>query len=265
MPLLPERGLARRTLVAVSTVAATTVGLAALGEPGSAPAAPSPEPSVIEVRASSAVGSGVQEADPVAEALAPTPGSAPPLVAADRMAGVLTRGVPQAGTGHLVVVPGSSAAPRSGPVRTVRVEVEVGVPVEGATFADFVLQTLNDPRGWGHGGTMTFARTDADAEIVVQLASPDTSRALCRPLETFGNLSCRSGSRAIITHYRWVHGHPDYHDDLTGYRRYVVNHEVGHVLGHGHEPCGTSGEPAPVMQQQTKGLRGCLPNPWPFP
>ena len=104
-----------------------------------------------------------------------------------------------------------------------------------------------------------------DATIQVLLASPDTSDRLCSPIDTPGELSCRSGARAILNFHRWVHGQQDYADNPTGYRRYLVNHEVGHVLGHGHEPCPGAGMPAPVMQQQTLGLDGCTQNPWPYP
>jgi Protein of unknown function (DUF3152) len=168
------------------------------------------------------------------------------------------------GSGHFAVVPGQVGAPGRGTLRTVRVEIEGGVPVDPGEFAAFVMATLNDSRSWGHGGTTTFARTAGPAQIVVRLASPETSAALCRPLVTFGRLSCSEGQFAILTSYRWFHGQSEF-NGLTQYRQYVVNHEVGHVLGHGHLHCGGAGQLAPVMQQQTKGVAPCRPNAWPFP
>jgi hypothetical protein len=187
-------------------------------------------------------------------------------VDADHAAGVLSSVVPEAGTGELTVVPGSSQPPGSGRRIDVAVSVEGGLDVDPARFAEFVMSTLNDPRGWTHDD-WTFARTDdeAAADVIVVLASPSTSAAMCRPLVTGGRLSCREGRRTILTWYRWVNGTQDYGEDRTAYRTYVVNHEVGHFLGHGHQQCPGRGELAPVMMQQTKGLKGCLPNPWPYP
>lgn len=254
-------GPVRRLVGFVAGVAAVSGLLAVPGvlpEPAPDPlpapsAAPLPAPSPAPVRVA-------QDA-----AAAAPPAGDPSLTAADVRAGLLSSTVPPAGTGTTTVVPGTVPAPGPGPVRTVRVEVEGGVPVEPSVFAAFAVQGLNDPRSWGRGGAMSFARTDGDAEIVVVLASPATAQRLCAGLDTGGTLSCRVGDRAVITHYRWVLAHPDYGDDRTGYRRYVVNHEVGHVLGYDHVPCPGPGVPAPVMMQQTKGLLGCAPNPWPFP
>jgi len=186
-------------------------------------------------------------------------------MAVDKAAGVLSKTFPQTGTGKIASVAGTAAAPGPGPVKKVRVEVEGGLPIKSTLFASYVMKTLNDSRGWGHGGKMTFARTTGSADIVVTLASPKTSEKLCKPLETGGTLSCGIGSRAVLTVYRWVLTTPEFSDTREKYRQYLINHEVGHVLGHGHEQCAGKGRLAPVMMQQTKGLKGCLANPWPNP
>jgi Protein of unknown function (DUF3152) len=191
--------------------------------------------------------------------------AAPVLSTADRAAGLTGRLLGSSASGEFVVAAGSSPAPQAQTVHAVRVEVERGLPADPDRFAAFVLATLNDPRGWGHGGGLSFARTDGPADLIVMLASPDTTERLCRPLDTGGTLSCRHGDRAVVTIHRWINCTPDYAADPTAYRQYVVNHEVGHWLGHGHVRCPGPGRPAPVMQQQTLGMQGCLPDPWPHP
>lgn len=193
---------------------------------------------------------------------APDPDAPTP---ADRAAGIQRRTVAQTGSGEFDVVPGSVPPPGRGEVHIVRVEVERGLPVDGERFAGFALATLNDDRSWGHDGAMTFARTDGDAEIVVVLASPDTSALLCDDRGSRGMLSCRNGPRVVLTFRRWVDATDEYADNVTAYRQYVVNHEVGHALGRGHERCPGPGRLAPAMQQQTLGLKGCAQNPWPYP
>ena len=64
---------------------------------------------------------------------------------------------------------------------------------------------------------------------------------------------------------RWVLGAAAYGKDVAAYRVYLVNHEVGHGIGHPHEYCGGTGQVAPVMMQQTYGLQGCTAWPWPTP
>ena len=208
---------------------------------------------------------------PMSSSSGAAPTSIPPALdpdaptAADREAGILRRTVAESGTGSFDVAGGTAPAPGPGTVRTLRVEVERDLPVDRDRFAAFVMTTLNDSRGWGHDGAMSFARTDGDAPITVVLASPDTSADLCGDLDTRGRLSCRNGPRVVLTYHRWVTGTDEYADNLTGYRQYLVNHEVGHALGHGHERCPGPGQPAPVMQQQTLGLKECTQNSWPHP
>jgi len=190
------------------------------------------------------------------------------LSLADRDVGLLSREVPAFATGELVVVPGSSPAPHPDrPVRSVRVEVEAGLAVDGELFAATVMATLNDPRSWGGDGSVTFARTDGPADIRVVLASPQKVDAMCAPLTTDGRYSCGRNGHAAINHDRWVNATEEYLEvsDVTTYRRYVVNHEVGHLLGHQHRSCPAAGERAHVMQQQSVQVAPCTANAWPFP
>ena len=63
---------------------------------------------------------------------------------------------------------------------------------------------------------------------------------------------------------RYISPISDFVGDLKTYHAYVVQHEMGHVLGYEHEqPTGDSNKNCPVMYQQTKGTRGkCVANPW---
>jgi len=183
---------------------------------------------------------------------------------ADLAAGVLEPIVPQSGPGTTTRAAGSVPAVAPGKPVRVRVEVEDGLAVDVDAFAAFVITTLQDPRGWVREG-WSFSRTDGDADVVVTLATPDTSARMCAPLDTQGTLSCRVGDDVVITHYRWVNGADAYGEDRTSYRQYLVNHEVGHALGHGHVPCPGRGQLAPTMLQQTKGVGECVAQPWPYP
>ena len=277
VPRHSSAGPARPVGVAVVAVAVGALVAAALGgwslvrgDDGvrTTAAAPTQQPPVTPSTATPVTPSPTgtpSPTTPTTTAPAPAPTrTTPARPAADRAAGLVSRSFPQRGTGRLAVVPGRVAAPGKGRVVRVRVEVEGGLKVDATAFAAFALATLNDRRSWAHDG-YTFARTDGAADVRLVLASPDTSARLCLPLRTFGKLSCHSGAVTVLTIYRWVNGIPEYGKDLTGYRHYVVNHEVGHALGHGHLRCPGRGKRAPVMMQQTKGLLGCTPNGWPYP
>lgn len=220
-------------------------------------------PGAGESSAGGATGDGaVPEAEPAPPVAQPLPEG---MTADDVAAGLLSTAVPASAGGDLAVVPGSEPAPLTDrTVRTVRVEVENGLEVDGPLFARMVMDTLNDPRSWGAEGELTFARTDGDADLRVVLASPQKVDELCAPLETRGIYSCGAYGQAVLNHMRWVQGTEEF-ADLTQYRQYLVNHEVGHLLGRPHVGCDAPGTPAPVMQQQSIQVAPCLPNGWPFP
>ncbi|AOR32221.1 hypothetical protein BFF78_15125 [Streptomyces fodineus] len=179
------------------------------------------------------------------------------------------------GSGKFEAVPGFAKAPGTGQKYTYRVDIEQGLGLDGELFAEAVQKTLNDDRSWGHGGTRTFERiSSGKPDFVITLASPGTTATWCAKSgldTTEDNVSCDSASteRVMINAYRWAQGSKTYGDKIHAYRQMLINHEVGHRLGHGHVTCQKDGELAPVMQQQTKFLDHdgihCLPNPWPYP
>lgn len=179
--------------------------------------------------------------------------------------------VPQAGSGNLVVVPGRFDPPdpsRHGHVVLVRVEENIGI--DPVVFADLALAILNDQRGWGPGDQVSFGRTDdpAAASITITLASPATTQRLCAAYPTNGYTSCATGRQAVINAARWAYNARAFvaaGGPIEIYRIYLINHEVGHLLHHGHVGCPGAGRLAPIMLQQTLRLDGCRPNGWPNP
>jgi hypothetical protein len=248
-------------LVTVVTLVDLVVGDSDTG--GSATAAP--EPSVAAVAPDPVEPS----ATPTGTPTAPIEVDVAPTEAPETAAGA--PGFVQQGAGSVTVVPGDSPVYGTGPLQRFVVEVEDGIEVDGPSFAAAVEETLGDPRSWGNGGRMSFQRVGeaeaaaGDYAFKVTLISPGNMERYCPGVGTGGYTSCRYGDRAVINLARWATAVPDYEGDIPTYRHYVVNHEVGHALGNGHQQCPGGGQPAPVMQQQTLGLEGCAKNAWPYP
>lgn len=131
-------------------------------------------------------------------------------------------------------------------------------------FAAQVKQTLNDARGWLRAG-YAFARVNTGGDFTLVLIQAEL---LNNVPGCDSNWSCRSGRNVFINEDRWNGATAAWNGaggGLRDYRHMVVNHEVGHWLGHGHYNCsqGENGK-APVMQQQSISLQGCKFNPWPL-
>lgn len=131
-------------------------------------------------------------------------------------------------------------------------------------FAAQVNETLNSPSGWSRLG-VRFDRVETGGRFVVWLSEPSQMATFSTGCDA--TLSCRTGNNIVINEARWLNGADPWNaagGSLRDYRHYVVNHEVGHWLGHGHRNCGGAGQQAPIMQQQSVSMQGCTTNTWPL-
>ncbi len=169
-------------------------------------------------------------------------------------------------TGRFTTAAGGTTAVGHGRLIRYQVEVEDGSGADAAEFATAVDKTLHDPRGWTTVDGISLQRvSDGTADYTLRLATPATTDLLCLPLTTEGQVSCAYNNMAMINLTRWRVGADPPHLSVTDYRRYVISHEFGHLLGHGHVMCPGPNQPAPVMMQQTYSIGDCAPNPWPQP
>ncbi|HEU0241462.1 MAG TPA: DUF3152 domain-containing protein [Micromonosporaceae bacterium] len=213
-------------------------------------------------------GSGSEEAAPSAE---PSP---PPLSpSADPATEVVSLNVPFPHSGPQKYQYASTTGPvlgTSGPIRTFRLAIESNISVVSmAEFTAKVDATLGDARSWIAGGSYRLQQVpqSSKANFTIYLVTASTTNKLCAPLPTNSFTSCRNGAHVVLNLDRYMTSVSAYRSakiSLDIYRTYMINHEVGHALGHGHQLCPAKGAPAPVMEQQTLGLHGCTANPWPY-
>ncbi|MFJ6466526.1 DUF3152 domain-containing protein [Streptomyces sp. NPDC091387] len=183
---------------------------------------------------------------------------------------------PSAGSGSHPVIPPSgpgtftvarAGASDTGKGNAYRVEAEHGTGVDPDKAAAQIAGFLAAPRGWAHGGEHTFHQVSKGAAgLVVRIATAATTDRICGKsgLDTHGEVNCRVGVDVMVNLKRWQTGSPEFDGPLADYRALIINHEVGHWLGHGHETCPGKGRPAPAMMQQIYGLKGCVANAWPY-
>ncbi|MFC9619638.1 DUF3152 domain-containing protein [Streptomyces sp. NPDC056930] len=175
--------------------------------------------------------------------------------------------VPGHGSGTFVTAAAAGTGSHgTGTVHRYRVEVERGTGLATRPAAAAISEVFADPRGWTRTGHDAFRQVDSGpAGLVIRIATPDTVDRLCGAygLNTHGEVNCRVGTTVVVNLKRWMRGSPQFDGPLAEYRALIINHEVGHWLGHGHETCPGPGRHAPAMMQQIDGLKGCVANAWP--
>lgn len=100
--------------------------------------------------------------------------------------------------------------------------------------------------------------------VLAQASTLPTFSSVCSE-----QYSCRVGNNVIINDDRWNSGTDVWMSgggDLARYRTMVINHEVGHRLGHidNEMTCAGAGQAAPLMQEQSIFLDGCAINEYPL-
>jgi hypothetical protein len=175
--------------------------------------------------------------------------------------------VPKSGSGTFSTARASGEPSGHGTIRRYKVEVEGGIDLSAGAAAHEIAEILANPRGWtadGHDGFQLVSSGTAD--FVIKIATPDTVDDICGAagLLTRGEVNCDVGATVVVNLKRWMLGSPEFNGPIQDYRALIINHEVGHRIGHGHEGCPGPGKLAPVMMQQIKGLDGCKANQWPY-
>lgn len=160
-------------------------------------------------------------------------------------------------------VPGDSERVGSGTTYSFRLLIDRSIRIDRRGVAREIEATLFDRRSWIRSGRVAFKRVDRGGNTRVILAKPREVDRLCRPLPTNRTYSCNVGQDVVLNLRRWRTAVPHWRRSVESYRQMLVNHELGHRIGHGHRSCPGTGKKAPVMQQQSIGLQGCRPNPWP--
>ncbi|MGY0022182.1 DUF3152 domain-containing protein [Streptomyces sp. cg35] len=175
--------------------------------------------------------------------------------------------VPVVGPGTFTTAQGDGTRVGTGHLRRYKVQVEDGTGLHADDAAHEIAGILADPRGWSRDGVDAFQLVGSGPrDFIVKIATPHTVDCLCGSagLDTGGEVNCSIGRTVVVNLRRWAGGSPEFDGPIGEYRALIINHEVGHRIGHGHETCPGPGRPAPAMMQQIKGLHGCTANAWPF-
>ncbi len=155
------------------------------------------------------------------------------------------------------------------------VDRECSMKVNQEHVSSIVETVLLDSSGWASHG-YTFVRIPCEEGLALRRKNPNSRRAIFHlKVSTdenisqecgFAGLSCADMSVNVIyiNMDRWLLGAKQSGLSLIDYRYYLIQHEIGHLLGRSHTRCPSDGHPRPIMVQATVANDTCLPNKWPL-
>jgi hypothetical protein len=126
-------------------------------------------------------------------------------------------------------------------------------------FKDDMMAMIQKGRVWSTVFTPVKMPENADFTIkVVPRKQMDSMLITPEKVEYYPNTKKRihfsytvNGQHIYIDEENWRMGVPESGLSVKDYRQYVLFHEIGHVLGYGHQPCLT--KKCPIMYQMTRG------------
>jgi hypothetical protein len=127
--------------------------------------------------------------------------------------------------------------------------------------SDLVDKILQDEEHWKplHVKFVPFWSTKSrKPDVYIHLSNERTIKSKCG----FEGLSCATvgGHEIYLNETNWTRGSVKSGLTLDAYRKYVLTHEMCHILGYLHESCSGKGNKVSIMQQQTLGHGECVPN-----
>ena len=123
-----------------------------------------------------------------------------------------------------------------------------------------VRSILRRPDGWArHGYRFTFRGRQAPAAVVRLCSAAYMDRHFGDPaLRGLSVTDMSARPRQVYIHAgNWARAPAGFVGTRALYRRYLIQHEMGHCLGWDHAPVPAHPHtPCPVMMQQSRGTRG---------
>ena len=145
--------------------------------------------------------------------------------------------------------------------------------INQANVSKIIERTLLDKKGWKDykfqkiyvKDGLRLRKTDSKNKYNIfhlRFSSNSTIRKTCN----FLGLSCAYMNENIIyfNSDRWLKGAKKSGLALNDYRRYMIYHEIGHLLGRGHSTCSCDGCLRNIMIQATVANDNCIPNSYPL-